>query len=575
MKRSLLTLSRSSYDVAIIGGGIYGASVAREAASRGLKVALVEQGDFGNATSANSHKIIHGGLRYLQHGDFRRMRESIRERSAFMRIAPHLVFPMPFLIPLYKNKGKGKGMFLGALTLNDIIGFDRNNKLPLDKHLPNGHLLSKEECIERCPCLAHPDLTGGAMYYDSQMYNPNRFILALLHSACSEGADVANYVRVTGFLRRGNAVTALSVIDETTSQRFEIEASMVVNCAGPWVASILNSCGVQERHSDSRLTKAMVLVTRSIIEGVGVGFPSTKTFQDKDALIDKGYRYFFATPWRDCSLVGTFQQSFDGNPNDWKVERTEVDWFLRQIQEAFPAAGLITKDVRFVYAGLLPQEDVTAPGRHPSQGQVVKQFQIRDHAQEDGIHNLFSVMGVKYTTARGVAEETVNRVVQRMGKSHQKSHTRENPVDGGDIDNFPKFLEQAVQDESFPVLESARHQLVKNYGTRFQKVLDYGRQNSSWWESLSTGGNVIGAEVIHGIREEMAQHVDDVVFRRTELGTAGFPGQPAISQVANMMRHELNWSAQRTSEELQRVSSRFSNAIPDFEAAMEPVCAFS
>jgi len=575
MKRSLLTLSRSSYDVAVIGGGIYGASVAREAASRGLKVALVEQGDFGNATSANSHKIIHGGLRYLQHGDFRRMRESIRERNALMRIAPHLVFPMPFLIPIYKHQGKGKGTFLGALTLNDVIGFDRNKKLSPDKHLPNGSLISKDDCIVRCPYLKHPDLAGGAIYYDGQIYNPNRFILALLHSACLEGADVANYVRVTGCLRRRNAITALSVIDETTSQIFEIQASIVVNCAGPWVASVLNSCGAQERHSDSTLTKAMVLVTRSIVEGVGVGFPSMNTFRDKDALIDKGYRYFFATPWRDCSLIGTFQQSFEGNPNDWKVNKTEVEWFLQQIQESFPAAGLTKNDVRFVYAGLLPQEDGKVPGSQTSGGPMVKQFQIRDHAQGDGINNLFSVRGVKYTTARGVAEQTVNMVCQRLGKPYQKSQTSEQPVDGGDIDNFPKFLAQAVHDESIPVSEGVRHQLVKNYGTRYQKILNYGRQNSSWWESLGTGANVIGAEVIHGIREEMAHHVDDVVFRRTELGTAGFPGHPPISQVANIMRQELHWNTQRTSEELQRVSSVFSNALPDFEAAMEPACAFS
>jgi len=157
MNRAVIELRQKIYDVAVVGGGIYGASVARDAAMRGLRVALVDQGDFGSETSANSHKIIHGGLRYLQHGDFKRMRESIRERSNLMRIAPHLVFPMPFLIPIFNNRGKGKSVFFAAMKLNDLVSFDRNQNLPSDKKIPNGRIISKAECLKLCPTLDCPE----------------------------------------------------------------------------------------------------------------------------------------------------------------------------------------------------------------------------------------------------------------------------------------------------------------------------------------------------------------------------------------------------------------------------------
>ncbi|MEC4672912.1 MAG: FAD-dependent oxidoreductase, partial [Nitrospirota bacterium] len=264
MNRAVIELRQKFYDVAVVGGGIYGASVARDAAMRGLRVALVDQGDFGSETSANSHKIIHGGLRYLQHGDFKRMRESIRERSNLMRIAPHLVFPMPFLIPIFNNRGKGKSVFFAAMKLNDLVSFDRNQNLPSDKKIPNGRIISKAECLKLCPTLDCPELVGGAIYYDGQIYNPNRLILSFLQSAVLDGADVANYVRVTEFIVQNRKVQGLSVIDELTKESFEIKSDMVVNCTGPWNYSILNNLELGKDKLKPRLTKAMVLVTRSV-----------------------------------------------------------------------------------------------------------------------------------------------------------------------------------------------------------------------------------------------------------------------------------------------------------------------
>ena len=307
MKRTIQTMSHTSYDVAIIGGGIYGASVARDAALRGLSVALVDKGDFGNATSANSHKIIHGGLRYLQHGDLRRMRESIRERSTLMKIAPHLVFPMPFLIPTNRKLSQGKFVMGLALKVNDLIGFDRNRHLNPEKAIPGGRVVSKSEMLEMCPNLDSPDLTGGAIYYDGQLTNSNRFLLSTLSSASQAGADLANYVEVTGLLKGPNKILGLHAKDILTAEPFDIKAKLVINCSGPWVQRLLNNSGIGNDEKNAKFLKAMVLVTRQLMDKVALGVPGRSLYRDQDAVLNKGYRFFFITPWRNRSLIGTFQ----------------------------------------------------------------------------------------------------------------------------------------------------------------------------------------------------------------------------------------------------------------------------
>ena len=213
MKRSIHRLSDKVYDVAIIGGGVYGAAVAREAALRGLAVVLIEQGDFGGATSANSQRIVHGGLRYLQHGDFGRMRESIRERSTWMRIAPHLVFPMAVLVPTFTKPVYEKSVMAIALKLNDMIGFDRNRHLEPEKQIPSGRILSKGECLAYCPELEKDNLSGAALFYDAQARNTERLTISLLLSAGASGAVVVNYARVIRFLKKSKALESMSVED--------------------------------------------------------------------------------------------------------------------------------------------------------------------------------------------------------------------------------------------------------------------------------------------------------------------------------------------------------------------------
>jgi glycerol-3-phosphate dehydrogenase len=540
------------YDVVVIGGGIYGISVARDAALRGLTVALVEQGDFGNATSSNLHKIIHGGLRYLQDGDLKRMRESIRERSILLRIAPHLVHPIPCLIPTYRHSLQNKLLMSLACIANDLISADRNRQLKPHKKIPRGRVISKAECLQLCPELDQRDLTGAAIYYDAQVYNPDRLNLSLLLSAMKTGADAANYAQVIGFLRNGRAVTGIKVKDLLSGTIFEIRARMVVNCTGPWTNSVLRPLGLPS-FKNIGWCKAMVLVTRPLVQDIALGLLGRTPYEDRDALFNKGYRLFFVTPWRSKSLIGTFQAPYDGHPDDFEVTERDVADYLQEINAALPKARISRGDLHFVYRGLLP---VTKGQDHTRGVNLIKHHQIHDHLAEEGIEGLVSVLGVKYSTARDIAEKLVDFVVKRLNRTSLKCRTAVTPVHGGDTDCFQAFVAHRLERPAGATPESFAH-LLRTYGSEYEEILDYCKDDPELGCAVMTESPVIKAEVVHGIRREMAQKLADVIFRRTDLGTAGYPGDYCLATCAEIMAAELGWDEHKTELEIDEVKSVF------------------
>jgi len=551
--RNPQALAAKEYDLVIVGGGVYGISIARDAALRGLSVALVEMRDFGHATSSNHHKIIHGGFRYLQHADIARMREAIRERSALLRIAPHLVHPLPFLIPTYKRLLQRKLLLSLALKLNDLIGADRNRNLDSGNKIPQGRVISKAECATLCPGLDQQDITGGAIYFDGQVTNPDRLNLALLISAVQAGAHVANYVEATGFLRQRNQIAGVHIRDVLRGNSWTVRARVVVNCAGPWADRVLAGVGVAVKPSLAGLCKSFVLVTRPLVSGVAVGVPGRFEYVDRDAVVKKGFRYFFMIPWRKTSLVGTFQTPYDAEPESLKVSEKDIGEAIHTINEAFPAADLHRRDVLSVLRGIVPgSEDLDR-----SDVQLKKHYEIRDHAAEDGIDGLLSVIGVKYTTARNVAEKTVDVVFKKLRMKSPKCETAETPVYGGATGSIEEFLARAVATRPKSIdVETARH-LALTYGTACAEILHYCDREPDWSERVVHDSPVIKSEVLHGVRAEMAQKLSDVIFRRTDLGTAGYPGDDALAACAKIMGAELEWNRQRIGKELEEVRSEF------------------
>lgn len=556
MKRNLAELSNNTYDVLIVGGGIYGAWTALDAALRGLSVVLVEKGDFGSATSSNSLKVIHGGLRYLQHADFRRLRRSIRERTTLMRIAPHIVHPLPFLIPTYGHFMRSKEIMSLALMINDVVGFDRNRIKDPEKHLPNGHIVSKEECLRLLPGIDDKGLTGGAIWYDSQMYNSERMLLSVIKSAERAGAIVANYVKVIGFLKDDNRITGVKAKDVLTEEELDIRAKIVVNTSGPWIDHVLRPLNGNFRNQRFLPSKTMNLVVkRQLLPTYAVGISSKFEFRDKDAIVSKGSRLLFIVPWREFSLIGTVHTPYDGSPDEFRVTEEDIQKFMGEVNETYPPAALQREDISFFHGGLLPINESSSSSGEVS---LVKQYKIYDHEKDDGVGGLVSVVGVKYTEARNVAEKAVDLVFKKLGTKPPRSLTDTKPIYGGQIELFNDFIAQEVAKKPYGMSSEIVRHLVYNYGSEYPQVLKYIDENPGWKQTIGDKSQVIKAEVIHGIREEMAEKLADVVLRRTELGSASNPGNETLNVCAALMANELDWDTARIGREVEEVKSIYS-----------------
>jgi glycerol-3-phosphate dehydrogenase len=550
MKRKLENLANSLYDLVIIGGGIYGACIAWEAVHRGLRVCLVEKADFGAATSANSLKIIHGGFRYLQHGNLKGMRELIRERRTWMRIAPHLIHPLPVVIPTYHRWMKE--ILSAALLVNDLIGLDRNRGQDPQKCIPRGKAISGSECLEFLPDIPREGLTGGAVFYDAQVHNTERLLLSFLTSADKMGADVANYVEVVGILSQRNRVCGVEVRDVLTGDRFSIEAKAVVNASGPWLDRILGLIQPTRETSTGHYTKAINLVSRCLFRDCAVGILGTNGYSDPDRMMPNSGHFLFFAPWRNRSLVGTRYIPYEGTAEAFEITESDVQIFLDEINFVHPSAKLTIQDVTFVHGGLLPSRKSCAGS---ATVELAKNWEILDH-RDSGVEGFLSVRGAKYTTARLVAEKVLDKVLEAKEHKPPKALTSLTPIHGGEIDDFESFVRAEGGKAPCGLGERTVRRLIYNYGSAYPEVLRY----------LETGGErdtriddarVLHAEVIHGVRDEMARKLSDVVFRRTDLGTAGHPGTEALEICAGAMSAELGWTPDKTRAEIEETTRRF------------------
>ncbi len=312
MQRDLHRLANESFDLCILGGGINGLATALDATRRDLKVALVEMGDFGGETSAGSLKILHGGLRYLQHLDFSRMTESVRERNALMRMAPHLVDPLGFLVPTTPGLMTGKLAMRAALTVNDVVSWKRNRGISDPKlHLPAGRIISAEELKKRAPGLPMQGVTGAALFYDAHMRNSDRFTLAFALSAAAGGATLANRVRGVEFVLSGSKIEALKVRDEESGNEFEIRAEQFAAMTGPW-RDLLPELfpGKQPKREVVKNAGVQLVTQRGVCADTGLAVPGGEL--DSEAHLQRGGRHYFSTPWQGSILWGTQDKEYRG-----------------------------------------------------------------------------------------------------------------------------------------------------------------------------------------------------------------------------------------------------------------------
>ncbi|MBE0568111.1 MAG: glycerol-3-phosphate dehydrogenase/oxidase [Deltaproteobacteria bacterium] len=553
MKKNIRNLTEKEFDLVVVGGGIFGACAAWDATQRGLKVALLEKGDFSHATSAHHLKMVHGGIRYMQHGDVIRVWESSRERAALLKVAPHLVHPLPVVMPTYGHGKKGKTVLRTGVFLYDLLTLNRNRRIPdKGRQIPRGRMITRQEVLKHFPGVDQRGLTGGAVFYDSQMYSPPRLALSFIRSAANAGAEVANYIEVTQFLKRENRVEGIRATNVLTGERLEVRSKMVLNTAGPWASKLLESGMGLHLEQKPVFSRDVCFVVSRPPSGEFALACQIKT-GDADAIFSRGGRHLFVAPWRDCTLVGVWHGVFEGAPEEVTVTREEMKTFLDEANEAYPGLLLSIDDIVVVNTGLILFAENRKASPDISFG---KRSILIDHDRDHKVKGLITLIGVRATTARGMAEKAVALVFRKMGRRPPRSRTETTPIFGGEIDHFDDYLEQARERRPYGLGNEVLESLIHNYGCEYMRVLKYIDERPDLGRPVANT-MVLKAEIVHAIREEMAEKLGDVIYRRTDLGTGRHPGEDAFLECARLMASELGWDGGREKKEADEARKHF------------------
>jgi len=581
MHRDLPELARTEYDLLIVGGGAAGAAAAREAALRGLKTALIERNDFGSGASAHCFKVVHGGIRYIQHADVRRLRASCHERSVFLRLAPHLVKPLPFVIPTY-GMGRHSKWFLGAgMLLYDFLSADRNLQTSdPSRRIRWTRFFSREETMSMFPSVPSRGLTGAASFEDGQMHNPPRLVLAFAMAAAQLGANIANYVEAEQLIVRDKRVHGVTARDVLTGERFDIRARVVLNAAGPWAENLLKGVSASVASAPGTYSRDACFVINRRPTGPWALALQGAT-QDADAVLARGARHLFMVPWRDRTLVGVWHSVVPSDPDAARLTRTELRSYIDEINSSHPGFDLRESEVERVDFGLVPFGDAADQGK----GSISfgKQSRLIDHRLADGISGLVTSISVRYTVARLDAVNALACVMKQIYRRDLDpfnpaavAASVENPerlarvrsasdaLPGGEFDDFERLLSHARRNRPLWLPPSSIDSLVANYGTHMHRVVAMADADPSLRRCVA-GSHVTLAEVAYAMRDEMVQTMSDVVFRRTELGTGGHPGETTLEEIATFMQQTMGWSAKRTADERRLVDAQFERFLATTE----------
>ncbi len=530
--RDASRLEAGEYDLLVIGGGIYGLAIAYDAASRGLRTALIEAADFGSGASFNHQKTLHGGLRSLQSGRLDRSREAIAERRALARIAPWLLRPLPFLVGTYRSVLRNRPALRAAFTLDAWLGRRRNDGLEPELHLPRARLISKAATLRLFAGIEPRGLTGGAQWYDYQMVESERLNAAFAAAADFAHADIVNHVEAVEAIRQGGRVVGMRVRDHQTSREFEIRAKLTVNAAGAAAGGVMALFGVNRPHP---LLRAMNLVTSKPASDIALAAP------------DASGRMLTLVPWRGRALIGTSHSEALVVPGPRTIQSAELDRFISQANQAFRALRLTRGDIRLVHQGLVPAT-VDRTGR-PDLRQAPG---IRDHAR-DGVPGAMTVVGVKYTTARGVAERAVGVAARILGRRLPRSRTSTTPLPGAAIADHEALAIETARASAMEITTEVVRHLTALYAEGVASIIRLVAERPALGTPVSPGCETLGAEVIHVIRHEMAVTLADIVVRRTSLGSGGDPGTDAVRGCAEIAAQELGWTAERVAAEIAEV----------------------
>jgi len=519
-------IDTATFDAVVIGGGMAGAGVARDLALRGASVALFEKGDFASGTSSKSSKLIHGGLRYLELFDFRLVRKSLREKKTLERLAPHLVRPLPFLVPVYRGSKRGLITVRIGMWLYDLLTPGRERE--------RFRVVRAVDALALEPSIQAQDLRGAGYYFDDLLLFPERLCLENALSAARHDARVHNYCEVEEVMRGPRGIDGVRVRDLLTGRVHAVRAGVIVNCAGPWVDRLRELAGVSDAG------KRVLRTTK----GIHCMLPR---MTDRAVYLSTADdRMIFVIPWREFSMVGTTDTDFDGDLDRLWATREEVEYLLDAVRPALPDPRVAFDRVVYTSAGVRP----LAFEEGASASKVSRDHKVVVEGPEG---RFLSITGTKLTCFRSLAEEVGDRVMSALGR-RVPSRTAGLTLDGLD-DEAGKLEARAWMDVSEEIATTGLSRetfqiLVETYGRSYPRVLGLAKKLPDGTARLCPHNPEIVAQLHHAVAEEMAVSLQDVLFRRTAIGQSACLGLDCCEGIGGRMGGLLGWSRRRLDAEL-------------------------
>jgi len=509
------------YDVIVIGGGINGTGIARDAALRGLTVLLLDKTDIAAGTTSWSSRLIHGGLRYLEHGEIPLVHESLQERERLLRIAPHLVFPLPLTLPIYDYHKRGPWMIRAGMIAYDVLSYN--------KTLPRHRMYSRDGALAHERGLNPRGLKAAARYYDAQVEFPERMSVENTLDAVAHGATLLTGTRVTDLVLEAGAVRGVRFVDEQTGEEGSARGTVVVNVAGPWVDDVLREAGIEPSG------KPLVGATKGshIVVAPFAGAPADAMYIEAKS----DGRPYFIIPWNGLYLIGTTDVRYDADP-DWVVpDETEIRYLIEETNTAIPQAALDRTSVLYAYAGLRPLPNVDG-----SESGITRRHIIRNHAP--AVQGLYSVIGGKLTTFRNLSEQVVDVVGNHLHQTLPPSPTGSTPLPGAP-EHTGTFTREFLASRPGWLDERSAGYLARIYGTRAADVVALAEDHPTLREVVSPLTGAIAATVVFAFTDEYARTITDAIMRRTMLGYAADAGFDALEGVRAALRTGLGWDDAR------------------------------
>lgn len=513
------------FDLAVIGAGINGAGIARDAALRGLRVIVLDKNDFCSGTSAASSRLIHGGLRYLEYGELPLVYESLHERRYLRDIASHLVKPLRISIPIYENARRGPLLVRLGMLLYDVLSWN--------KRMPRHEMLNRDELQAAAPALNIQGLRAGARYYDAQVTFAERLVLENLLAARAAGADIRTYSRVERLEFGPDCDAVVSVEDTIDGEQYSVSASVVVNASGPWVDAVLATAIPQRKRLVGGTKGSHIVVSRF------AGAPDDAFYTE--ALSDG--RPFFIIPWNGLMLIGTTDIRYDESLDHIRASEPELDYLIEETNRVFPSAELDYDDIHYAYAGVRP---LPARDKGPESA-ITRKHIIKRHR---GVaKNLLSIIGGKLTTYRSLAEQTVDRVGRLLRRRLPPCRTHDTLLPGGwGLDEAREALAKIDG-----LSQAGIERIVGIYGGRAAAIAEIAQVETGMAACFDSAGRILKAEAVFVAREEFPRTLGDVVYRRMLIGLDADQGRPCYEAIAAIVAPELGWSDSEMREQLRRL----------------------